>query len=56
MEGQGDKIESGAYLICNGAGGTGGMLTMTDDTLKQIATKDGKQISTYLYGQQTNSK
>src|SRR5438105_3938785 len=33
-----DRIESGTYLLYDGACGTGGMLTVGDETLKEIAT------------------
>jgi len=38
-----DKIESGTYLLYDGACGTGGMLTVAEETLKQLATDRGKQ-------------
>ena len=46
------KIESGTYLIYDGACGTGGMLTVADDTLRGLASARGKDISTHLYGQE----
>lgn len=51
-----DQIESGTYLIYDGACGTGGMLTIAEETLKEIGQAHGKQISTYLYGQEINSE
>jgi len=51
-----DKIESGTYLLYDCACGTGGMLTVADETLQQIATAHGKQVSTYLYGQEINAE
>lgn len=51
-----DEIESGTYLIYDGACGTGGMLTVAEETLQQIAKEHGKQVSTHLYGQEINSE
>jgi type I restriction-modification system DNA methylase subunit len=36
-------IESGTYLLYDGAAGTGGMLTVAEETLKQLTTEHGKQ-------------
>jgi type I restriction enzyme M protein len=51
-----DAIESGTYLLYDGACGTGGMLTVAEDTLKQLATQHGKQVATHLYGQEINAE
>ncbi len=51
-----DRIKSGTYLLYDGALGTGGMLTVSEDTLKQLAEEHGKQVSTYLYGQEINAE
>jgi type I restriction enzyme M protein len=51
-----DKIESGTYLLYDGACGTGGMLTVGEDTLKQLAEEHGKQVATHLYGQEINAE
>jgi type I restriction enzyme M protein len=48
------SIESGSYLIYDGALGTGGMLTVAEETLKELAAKRGKQVVTHLYGQEIN--
>ena len=47
-----DQIESGTYLIYDGACGTGGMLTVAEETLQQLAVERDKQIATHLYGQE----
>ena len=47
-------IESGSYLIYDGALGTGGMLTVAEETLKELAAARGKQVVTHLYGQEIN--
>ena len=51
-----DQIESGTYLLYDGACGTGGMLTVAEETLKQLAEEHGKQVATHLYGQEINSE
>ncbi len=51
-----DEIESGTYLVYDGACGTGGMLTVAEETLEQLAKEHGKQVSTHLYGQEINAE
>ena len=51
-----DRIESGTYLLYDGACGTGGMLTVAEETLQELATERGKQVSTHLYGQEINAE
>ncbi len=51
-----DKIESGTYLLYDCACGTGGMLTVAEETLQQIAIAHGKQVATHLYGQEINAE
>jgi type I restriction enzyme M protein len=51
-----DRIESGTYLLYDGACGTGGMLTVAEDTLQQLAAERGKQVATHLYGQEINAE
>ena len=51
-----DQIKSGTYLIYDGACGTGGMLTVAEDVLQQLAAERGKQVSTHLYGQEINAE
>ena len=51
-----EKIESGTYLMYDGACGTGGMLTVAEETLAQIAEERGKEIKTHLYGQEINAE
>src|SRR5256884_7316243 len=46
------QIESGTYLLYDGACGTGGMLTVAEDTLKQLAVQNGRHVATHLYGQE----
>jgi type I restriction enzyme M protein len=51
-----EQIESGTYLLYDGACGTGGMVTVAEETLKQVAEEHGKQVATHLYGQEINSE
>ncbi len=51
-----DRIDSGTYLVYDGACGTGGMLTVAEETLTRIAGQRGKQVATHLYGQEINSE
>ena len=49
-----DKIKNAPYLVYDGACGTGGMLTIADERLHQLAKEHDKEINTYLYGQEIN--
>lgn len=51
-----DQIESGTYLLYDGACGTGGMLTVAEETLQQLAEEHGKEVATHLYGQEINAE
>ena len=51
-----DEIESGTYLLYDGACGTGGMLTVAEETLDELAREHGKQVATHLYGQEINAE
>lgn len=51
-----DKIESGTYLLYDCACGTGGMLTVAEETLQKIAKDHGKKVSTHLYGQEISDE
>ncbi len=50
------KITSGTYLLYDGACGTGGILTVAEETLQQFASDNGKDVSTHLYGQEINAE
>ncbi|WP_420595114.1 type I restriction-modification system subunit M [Deinococcus sp.] len=50
------QIQSGTYLLYDGACGTGGMLTVAEETLQRLATAQGKQVATHLYGQEINAE
>ena len=49
-----DAVQSGTYLVYDGACGTGGMLTVAEETLAQLASERGKEVSVHLYGQEVN--
>ena len=49
-----DQVRSGTYLVYDGACGTGGMLTVAEETLTQLAGEQGKEVSVHLYGQEVN--
>ena len=49
-----DQIASGTYLLYDAAIGTGGMLTVAEQTLRELAEGSGKQVATHLYGQEIN--
>lgn len=51
-----DQIESATYLLYDGACGTGGMLTVAEETLLQLANERGKQVSVHLFGQEINAE
>src|SRR4030043_1077732 len=49
-----EQIESGPYLVYDGACGTGGMLTVAEETLAELARDHGKEVSIHLVGQEIN--
>ena len=49
-----DEVRSGTYLVYDGACGTGGMLTVAEETLTQLANDQCKEVSVHLYGQEVN--
>ena len=49
-----DEVDSTTYLVYDGACGTGGMLTVAEETLVQLARERGKDVSVHLYGQEVN--
>ena len=51
-----DDLKSGTYLLYDGACGTGGMLTVAEETLRQLAAEHGKDVSTHLFGQEINAE
>ncbi len=51
-----DQVESTTYLVYDGACGTGGMLTVAEETLARLARDQGKDVSIHLYGQEINGE
>ena len=49
-----DRLQSGTYLVYDGACGTGGMLTVAEETLDRLADAQGREASIHLYGQEVN--
>lgn len=49
-----DRIESGTYLLYDCACGTGGMLTVAEETLQKLSAARGRSVQTRLYGQEIN--
>src|SRR6185437_9226858 len=47
------QIESSTYLVYDGACGTGGMLTVAEETLLALAKEHGKEVTIHLYGQES---
>ena len=48
------EIKSGTYLLYDCACGTGGMLTVAEETLTAIGAKRAQQVKCLLYGQEIN--
>jgi type I restriction enzyme M protein len=48
------EIESSTYLLYDGACGTGGMLTVAEETLLKLSSTHGKDVSIHLFGQEIN--
>lgn len=51
-----ESITSGTYLIYDGACGTGGMLTVAEETLQQLAKEHDRKVATHLFGQEINAE
>ena len=51
-----DRIESSTYSLYDGACGTGGMLTVAEETLLELAEARGKEVSIHLFGQEINDE
>jgi type I restriction enzyme M protein len=47
-----DDIRDATYRIYDGACGTGGMLTIAEETLNNLARTHGKDVSVHLFGQE----
>ncbi len=51
-----DRIRSSTYLLYDGACGTGGMLTVAEETLAELAEQHGLEVGIHLYGQEVNAE
>lgn len=49
-----EDLSSGTYLLYDGACGTGGMLTVAEERLGEIAREHGREVSVHLFGQEIN--
>ena len=49
-----DRIEATTYVLYDGACGTGGMLTVAEDRLAELARAHNKKVTIHLYGQEVN--
>jgi type I restriction enzyme M protein len=49
-----DQIKSGMYMLYDCACGTGGMLTVAEETLTALAARHGRDVKCLLYGQEIN--
>ena len=47
-----DKIKATTYSVYDGACGTGGILTIAQERIKQIGKKSGKDVAINIYGQE----
>ncbi len=51
-----DRIESSTYSLYDGSCGTGGMLTVAEDALQELAEGYGKDVSIHLFGQEISDE
>lgn len=49
-----EHIESGTYTLYDGSCGTGGMLTVAEDELRDLAEAHQREVSIHLFGQEIN--
>ena len=49
-----NDIRDATYRVYDGACGTGGMLTVAEETLNDLAREHGKEVSIHLFGQEIN--
>lgn len=47
-----DDIQDATYRVYDGACGTGGMLTVAEETLEQLSKDHNKEVSIHLFGQE----
>ncbi len=51
-----DKILDSTYLLYDGATGTGGILSTSEERINYLAEKHGKKIKTHIYGQEIQAE
>lgn len=51
-----DRIESSTYSLYDGSCGTGGMLTVAEEALHELAEEHGKEVSIHLFGQEISDE
>jgi len=51
-----DRIESSTYSLYDGSCGTGGMLTVAEKALQELAEQHGKEVSIHLFGQEISDE
>ena len=51
-----DQIQSSTYLVYDGACGTGGMLTVAEQTLQKLGSGQNKELEIHLFGQDVNAE
>lgn len=49
-----DQIKDSTYSVYDGASGTGGMLTVSQDRLNDLARQNNRTVSIHLFGQEIN--
>lgn len=50
------QIKSAPYTLYDGSCGTGGMLTVAEETLREVAEQHGKEVSIHLFGQEISDE
>lgn len=51
-----ERIESSTYSLYDGSCGTGGMLTVAEESLRELAQEHGKDVSIHLFGQEISDE
>ncbi len=51
-----ERIESSTYSLYDGSCGTGGMLTVAEEGLRELAEAHGKEVSIHLFGQEISDE
>ena len=51
-----ERIESSTYSLYDGSCGTGGMLTVAEESLYELAEQHGKEVSIHLFGQEISDE